>query len=323
MQGCARTCLLWLVGWAAGAALFYVYLRRFGELRPQIWWACGVAGFCAVTTVSYVLAIITFAKERSMLLGAVTGQPPLDGQWVAVSGTIRSNEPLRAPLTGTTSVAYTYEMSRMESSSHRNSSSSKVTYYEGKALAPSTISSKQGAIRLLAVPTLDVPPEKTDTPAALENAVQYVETTGFETNNTPKSERTGLKAEATDDDGMFRVDKHHADSKVDLSTCTLEERHIKQGEQVCAFGLYSAARGGLIPHPNWSRQARIMRGDATTVADQLRKRILKYAIGLAIFAAGAYGIAKLYETHAIRTAPRDTAQLIEKFTVRFRYESTG
>jgi hypothetical protein len=67
---------------------------------------------------------------------------------------------------------------------------------------------------------------------------------------------------------------------------------------VCAFGLYSASRGGLVPHPNWSRTARLMRGDATTVSDQLGNRIIKYAIGAVIFAAATFGIVKLYESRS-------------------------
>ena len=104
----------------------------------------------------------------------------------------------------------------------------------------------------------------------------------------------------TDDDGMFRVDKGGmADVEVDLADCTLSERHIKQGETVCAFGLYSAARGGLIPHPNWAKQARLMRGDVTAVAAQLRTRMIKYVFGIVIFGGAAFGIVKLYEHYTL------------------------
>jgi hypothetical protein len=99
---------------------------------------------------------------------------------------------------------------------------------------------------------------------------------------------------------MFRVDKKRSDDEVEIAQCQLEERHIKQGEMVCAFGLYSSARGGLIPHPNWAKQARLMRGDANTVAGQLRTRIIKYAFGVVICAGIAFGIVRLYEWH-VRT----------------------
>ena len=297
MKGCARSCLLWLIGWAAASGAVFYYLRRFGVHEPQLWWAAAGAGLFSVFSISYAVAIVKFAKERSMLLGAMVGQPPKDGQWVAVSGTIRSIEPVRTPVTGVAAVAYEYDLYRIETrSSGRSSSTTKHSYYEGKALAPSTISTRQGAVRLLAVPTLDIPNEEIKTEAGTRNARQYVSETTFQTLSTPKGVKVGMEHEMTDDDGMFRVDKRGMpDVEVDLADCTLSERYIKQGETVCAFGLYSAARGGLIPHPNWAKQARLMRGDATAGAAQLRTRMIKYVFGILIFGGAAFGIVKLYE----------------------------
>jgi hypothetical protein len=305
MKGCARSCLLWLVGWAALGGAFFFYLRQLGVYVPQLWWAAGGAGFCAVCAISYAIAIRGFAKERSMLLESMVGKPPNDGEWVAVSGTIRSVEPLRTPLTGTPAVAYEYDIYRIESSRGRNSSSHKHSYYEGKALASSTISTRHGAVRLLAVPTLDVPNENILTEAGTINARQYVSETTFQTRSTPKGEKIGLEQEMADDDGMFRLDKMSESApEVDIADCQLTEKSIKQGEAVCAFGLYSAARGGLIPHPNWAKQGRLMRGDATTVANQLRSRMIKYVFGILIFGGAAFGIVKLYEYH-VRTQTAD------------------
>jgi hypothetical protein len=73
-----------------------------------------------------------------------------------------------------------------------------------------------------------------------------------------------------------------------------EEKHIRQNEAVCAFGLYSQQRGGIIPHPNWAKQTRVMRGDAIDVAKQIRTRIIKYVIGTVCFSAAAYAIVKIY-----------------------------
>ena len=290
MKGCARTCLLSLLFWLAASAAFYVYFRGFGVLEPQIYWAAGGAGLCVSIAISYVIGIYMMSKERSMLLGAMVGRPPDDGKWVAVSGTIRSLNPLRAPLSGISVVVYSYEMYRMERS---GKSTAKVTYYEGKALTPSTIASKQGAIRLFAVPTLDVPIESVDISTARANARDYVERTRFEkTTRQP----FGTDKEHSDDDGAYRVDKKPVDREIDIADCVLEEKHIKQGEMVCAFGLYSSRRGGLVPHPNWSKPARIMRGDANAVVDQLRTRMMKYAFGFVFFSAAAFGIVKLYRS---------------------------
>jgi hypothetical protein len=295
MKGCAGTCLLWLGGWVAAAGAFYLYFRELAIFSPQIYWAAGAAGLCIVLIASYVYGIFKFRKERAMLLGAMIGQPLQDGTWVAVSGVIRSLNPLRTPLTGLPAVAYTYEIYRMVRS---GKSTSKATYYEGKALASSTIATKQGTIRLLAVPTLDVKSENTTTSQGIAHAKEYIATTTFQTSKTPKDQRTGMEEESADDDGVFRVDKKMSDDEPEIEQCQLEEKHIKQGETICAFGLYSSQRGGLIPHPNWANQGRLMRGDAHTVAAQLRSSMIKYTIGIVVCASIAFGIVKLYQYHA-------------------------
>ena len=298
MKGCARSCLLWLAGWAAASAAFYIYLQRFTRLEPQIWWASGGAGLLAVLVWSYLFGIVTSAKERSMLLEAAVGGQPRDGKWVAVSGTIRSLNPLHTPMTNVPAVAYEYEVYRVVSSGGKNSSSTKHTYYQGKALAASTIATRQGVVRLLAVPSLnEIPKENTTTSQAIANVQEYINNTVFQTSQTPKDKRIGMAEEHADDDGSFRVDKK-MDDPPEIDQCFLDEKHIKQGEAVCAFGLYSAQRGGLVPHPNWAKQARLMRGDATAVAAQLRNRMIKYAIGVVAFAAAAYGVVILYSNAA-------------------------
>ncbi|HYC59607.1 MAG TPA: hypothetical protein VEK79_08570 [Thermoanaerobaculia bacterium] len=295
MKGCARSCFLWLAGWAAASAAFYVYLQRFTRLEPQIWWASGGAGLCAVLVWSYVYGIVTTAKERSMLREAAVGGQPQDGKWVAVSGTIRSLNPLRTPMTNVPAVAYEYEVYRITSSGGKNSSSTKHTYYQGKALAASTIATRQGVVRVLAVPSLaEIRGEETNTSQAIANVTEYIQNTVFQTSETPKDKRIGMAEEHADDDGTFRVDKKMIDEPPEIEQCFLDEKHIKQGEAVCAFGLYSAQRGGLVPHPNWAKQARIMRGDATAVAAQLRNRMIKYAVGVVIAGGAAYGIVILY-----------------------------
>lgn len=297
MSGCARTCVLWLVGWAAAATGFYFFLVRFGILDPAIYWASVGAGLCVTICVSYIIGIWSSWRERAILLDTMAGTPPTDGQWIAVSGHIRANSPLRTPLSGTPAVAYEYKISRTERS---GKNSSDVPYYDGKGLSPSTIATRQGSVRLLAVPLFDIPAEVIDHRVAVANALQYISTTPFQTSATPEDLKVGMEHEATDDDGNFRVDKKHSDNDVELEECNYHEKVVKQGEMVCAFGLYSQQRGGLIPHPNWAKHTRIMRGDATDVARQLRNRMIKYVIGIVVFGAIAYGVFRIYEYHAAK-----------------------
>jgi hypothetical protein len=176
-----------------------------------------------------------------------------------------------------------------------------VTHFEGKGLIPSTIATRTGTVRLLSVPLFDFPGEDLDLDKAFLHAREYIARTTFETDATPKDQRAGtMEKESADDDGNFRVDKRSKNAmEVPIDSCHLEEKHIKQNEMVCAFGLYSAARSGLIPHPNWAKQTRVMRGDAETGARLLRNRMLKYLIGIAVFGAAIGGIVWACRVHAV------------------------
>lgn len=298
MKGCARSCLLWLGGWGAASYAFYLYFSTLGDLGDPLPWISGGAGLCAMAVVAYFLGIVHAARERTMLLDTMTGAPLEDGKWVAVSGRIHSMHKLHAPLSGESVVAYTYKVWRMEGS---GKSRSQVNHYEGKALVPSTISGRSGSVRLLAVPTFDFPAEKLTPERAIEKLQAHIAGSQFETPDTPKKLRATVEREWTDDDGNYRVDKRSSGADaVPLEDCQFEETHVKQNESVCAFGMYSQARGGLVPHPNWSRQTRLMRGDAETVAGQLRSRMIKYSVGIVAFGGIAFGIVRACQIFAAR-----------------------
>ncbi|HEX8410728.1 MAG TPA: hypothetical protein VF883_17830 [Thermoanaerobaculia bacterium] len=297
MKGCARSCVLWLLGWGAAAGAFYYYFVNLRDFGPPMYWASAFAGLFVVAIVGYALGIGMAYRERKMLLDAVAGTPPEDGRWVAVGGTIHSMNPLTAPISGASAVAYEYKIYRHEQS---GGDTSEVVYYEGKALAPSTIATRQGSVRLLSVPTFnEIEQETVPWQQAVERAKEYVAGTTFELLDTSQKRRARLHDEWTDDDGEFRVDKQKSTADVDLADdFRFDEKHIRQGEQVCAFGLYSRQRGGLIPHENWSKQTRLMRGDPSKVADRLRGRMIKYAIGVLIFSGLVYAIVRLYHYKA-------------------------
>lgn len=302
MKGCATSCLLWLLGWGAAAGAFYYYFVNLHDFGPPMYWASAFAGLFVVAIVGYARGIGLAYRERKMLLEAVAGTPPADGQWVALSGTIHSMRPLTAPISGASAVSYEYKIYRHEQVGR---SSSEIIYYQGKALAPSTIATRQGSVRLLSVPMFnDIEAETVPWQQAMERAKEYVANTTFELMDTSKKRRTRLEDEWTDDDGEFRVDKQKATGDVDLADdFRFEEKHVRQGEQVCAFGLYSRQRGGLIPHENWSNQTRLMRGDPSKVADQLRRRMVNYTIAIVIFSGLIYGIVQLY-LYKVATLPQ-------------------
>lgn len=294
MKGCARTCLLWLLGWGAAAYAFYTYFVSLRDFGPPTYWASAGAGLCVVLTIGYALGIGQAYRERRMLRDSMVGAPPADGKWAAVSGTIHSMAPLTAPISGLDSVAYEYKIYRHEG---RGRNSSQVTYFDGKGLAPSTIATRLGSVRLLSVPSFqDVELQDVPWQQAVENAKAYVAQTEFRMRD---QDRNAVDEESTDDDGQYRRDRRHTTKEVDLAgDFRFEEKRIGNGEQVCAFGLYSRERGGLIPHPNWAQQTRLMRGNAMAVVEKLRSRMVKYFIGIVVCSAIAYAIVRLYESRA-------------------------
>ena len=301
MKGCARSCLLLLLGWGAVAYAFYRYFVSLRDFGPPMYWGSAVAGLLVVGAIGYLAGIGIAYRERKMLLDAMAGTPPADGRWTGISGTIHSATPLTAPLSGERVVAYEYKIHRDE---RIGKSSSEIVYYHGKALAPSTIATRQGSVRLLCLPAFtELEAEPIAQSEAARRANAYVASTQFTIYDTSRKRVTRLEEEWTDDDGRYRNDRQYFTREIDLAdNFHFEEKHIKQGEQVCAFGLYSRERGGLIPHPNWAKQARLMRGDVSDVAGQLRRRMINYFIVSVVCAGLVYGIVRLYH-YKVATLP--------------------
>ncbi|HYK04787.1 MAG TPA: hypothetical protein VE974_23745 [Thermoanaerobaculia bacterium] len=301
MKGCARSCLLLLLGWSAAAYAFYRYFVSLRDFGAPMYWGSAFAGLFVVASIGYAAGIGTAYRERKMLLEAIAGTPPADGQWAGISGTIHSTTPLTAPISGERVVAYEYRIQRDEKFGKNRT---QVVYYDGRALAPSTVATRQGSVRLLSVPAFtDIEAESIVQSTAVQRAKTFVSSTPFRIFDTATKRRTRIEEEWTDDDGQFRLDRQHFTRDVELSgDFHFEEKHIKQGEQVCVFGLYSRDRGGLIPHPNWAKQTRLMRGDASKVAAQLRRRMINYLIGAIVCGGLVYAIVRLYH-YKVATLP--------------------
>ena len=282
--------------WAAFAAAFYVYFRSVADLGVATWLTSIATGLVVSMAVLLLHSVFTAGRERTMLIEAATGETPQDGKRVAVSGEIRSRTPVRGPISGEPVVAYEYTISRDEKLG-RNSS--EVTWYDGKALAASTIATRHGAIRLLSVPRLDIEAASVEPETALRNAMQHVRTATFARRDTPNERTSLLEQEWTDDDGVYQIDRRHFGAEVDLADrFRFQEQHLEQGAMVCAFGVYSKARGGLVPDEQWGGHTTVMRGSALDVAAQLRSRMVRYSVGAVVLLAVAATGAALYVQNA-------------------------
>ena len=294
VKGCARSLVLQLAGFLAivGGVLLLLQLRY--ALPPgKTLGASLLAGLFGWVGWMLIVGIRQPARERSALRGCLAGTRPLDGKWVGVAGTIAaSGELLRSPLTGVECLAYKYEIFRVQGSGKQRL---KTSYFEGIALIPSVITTRAGAFRLLAVPTFDFGAEGVDPERAVFNWTEHVKTAAFE----PDSSRRTLEKQWTDDDGAYRCEKRNpSKAEVPFAECTFEEDLIRSGDRVYAVGLFSESRGGLIPHPNWAMQPRIMKGDPDSVLRQLKARIVRYLVGGILSLAAAAGIIAAFISNA-------------------------
>lgn len=283
-----RTCLMQVVAWIglAAAVRWYFHANGLGGAA-----ATAIAAAAALLAMMALLLAHSAAGafgERRMLLNS-GGSLLRDGRWIAVSGTIESTAPVRAPVSGTKAVAYEYAIRKYQRVGRGDSL---MTWFEGKALAPGVVATAAGMLRLLTLPQLEVEPEAIEKRSAIANATDYLRQATFEKRDTGSQRVAALEREWTDDDGIFRSDKNLTGSAdVQLGDDLLfEERLLRPGEQVCVFGEYSRERGGIVPHRNPSRRARVIRGSAAAVAASLHGRSVRYAVAATILAAAAIAI---------------------------------
>lgn len=288
MQGCRRACVIQLIQWAGIASAVYLYGRWVGRSGGEALAVSIGVGLLATMSLLVADSALRAAMERRMLRRAARGGALRDGKWTAVCGRISSSAPVRAPLSGELAVAYEYSIGRQV---RVGKSTSLQTYFDGKALAASTITTDAGPVRLLSVPTFEVEATHLDAQRALSNAREYVRRASFETRDTASQRTSALEREWTDDDGVFRIDKKHSASEVELDArVEFEERHIRPGDVVCAFGVYSSERRGLVPDAQWGRPSRLMRAAATDAARALRGRVIRYLIlSLSLAALAVWG----------------------------------
>ncbi|MFN2633177.1 MAG: hypothetical protein ABR610_07155 [Thermoanaerobaculia bacterium] len=88
--------------------------------------------------------------------------------------------------------------------------------------------------------------------------------------------------------------------EVALQECLFREDLIRRGEKVYAVGLFSEPRGGIVPHHNWAKETRIMKGDGDAVLRHLGQRIRSYFVGSLLAAAASAALLWMFLSHANR-----------------------
>ena len=274
MKGCARSCLTSLLGWMVAIALSFVGLVSFGVDAESAQGSSILIGSLATLSISFLWSARGVRRDQGLIRDALAGVSPIDGKWAGFSGTIRSATPLTSPLSAQRVVAFKYRVHERVGS---GKSAYTVVHYEGTSLAAPTISTNLGAFRLLAVPEFNMEATDVEKSVAIRNFETYSATVRFESKATSEERRQRIEAEWTDDDGVFGRDVKGAD-KVDLFACQFDEGIISQGEQVCLVGLYSQARGGIVPDANWAHQTKVIRGNGEKAIEQLGRRARRYTL---------------------------------------------
>jgi hypothetical protein len=236
-----RNCLIWLALYAILAiAITWAVERRIGAREPAI--AAGViGGFFAWLSLGYLAKVGSKFAELWLLWRGMNGAEPTDGARFAAIGPITPlGSAVTSPLTRTPAVAYAYTIL-----------SGTQEKWEGVALVPSAIRTGAQSIKLLALPELDFKKERITGEAALRNAAEYIRTTEFKVPDAAniRAAFKDFREVYADDDGAVRQDIGRRVDVPALHNVFMVEQVLKPGQEVCAFGRYSAQRSALVVDP--------------------------------------------------------------------------
>jgi len=254
----------------------------------------GADGAAFVASLFFAFAVGAFLMARfeggEEVIIARSEGPPIDGKLVAIAGTVEAlGEPLVAPFSGQTCLAYDYDVQHRNSLKEANAGL--VMDRNGLALAPCAIRSGVRLITLLAFPGLESFPKSATDEA---RAKRFIASTKFEETGVLDSlSRLGEVATILDTQGgAVRKDWQLTSYDVANQMSYFTERILRPDEKVTVIGRYSASKNAILPEPNSSgiRMFRGTRQEALAAVRDSRKYNLIGAgclLGLsALIAAG-------------------------------------
>jgi uncharacterized protein len=281
-----RSCLLSLVVLAAAVGFYYVGLSRFFEWPGNLLGAVLGALFAAVL-VGSLAGLWQASRDSRLIRRAEAGERFEDGRVVAAIGRIRPvGPPLEAPFSGSPCVAYEYDVSHVVTRTSKGRTESHETHdATGFALVPSRIETPSGTVRLLGYALLnDFPRSGLGAGGRARAAAYLASTPGTRMARGRVFKLLDAMSEAlTDDDGAVRAD-WRMEETVDLEGAMLAERTVAVGAEVCAIGVYSAERNGLVARGRTIN--RLVPGGAAAARQRLvGEARAKAVMGVALFLA--------------------------------------
>jgi hypothetical protein len=259
-----RGCLIVLLVGLAVGAVYYRLLHEIvdppGDLLLTI--------ICVPMLLLFVNGLVGKwlwgSRDQAALRRAQGNEPMKDGRLEAAIGAIHPlAAPLQAPFSGSACVAYQYEMKARLGDRKADAF--------GFALTPSVIRTSRGDVRLLGWGLLDqFPEERAAGDEAAARARAYLV--------AARPEALGAAAVVkmidqmdevfVDDDGAVRKDWKLTDEDLPWPGQMITERRVSVGETVCALGIFSTEKGGLVPRRGRSIN-RLYRGSGMATSGRL------------------------------------------------------
>lgn len=257
------------------------------------------AGLIGAIPGSIVLAALhgfpTLLKDRASLLKASSGSDPADGLYQTFQGRILATGPmLVAPLSGRECLLYHYKAYYKAGTKDLESA-----HAEGYALTPSCLETPSGQIRLYAYMNLEFVGEYIDTDAARKRLAEYLPKVElFQPSWNLKKDYLEIDKHYLDSDGTIQFDIGWPNA---AETATgFSEQIVQHGDEVAVFGLYSAARGGIVPDPDEEilHRARLHKGSIQQLTRTFVWKAILNAFLCILFAAMFWGWIYLFFRHA-------------------------
>ncbi len=278
--------LFWLLLLVVLAGLYYLALR--GQVSSPADWLGALGGGAALTLVTGAFHNAWSARKGRVLLDrTLTGAPYEDGKQTAAVGPILAlGSPVYAPFSGEPCVLCSWRITHeVPIDEHEPEEGKKhIEDFSGFIMAPCVVQDPAGNVRLLDLPTIaGFPAEVRRGKGDFQRAREYLQSASFEKASLVKLISEEL---AADEAGCFRKDWREAgdDFRLDPKDHTLTEYVVRDDETVCAIGIYSAQRQGLVSGKiRESARIKLIQGDSAAARKNLAKTFWKYSVGGGLF----------------------------------------
>ncbi|MEM1182888.1 MAG: hypothetical protein AAGM22_31380 [Acidobacteriota bacterium] len=237
-----NSCLLCLVIYAVLSVVYSLVLQRAVEGGAAIALAMVMAIFGTLFLASAISAVV-WPGEVRWLRAAMRGEWPEDGSICAVHG--RLDGPRRpAPISEEPAVAWAVEVSTRHVSSVHNRKY-KVLKLKGLARTPATLEGPAGSVRLSGLLQMnDVKPRRWKAWEVMSEVLSVRNKSAAE----PFSESLAGPGDALDDFATpgddFELVRFNHKYRIEPGD-DVDERLLKAGQDVCAFGVFDRRTGTL------------------------------------------------------------------------------